>query len=103
MIFLPRQAQDKHGENSKKSTVFLQEWCAFDFEKAYPKWTEDAFGCQLELYPHTGDDGKDMDSFENENVAYQPSNKATVEALHKEILLKWDNGLGPPPPVSRPP
>ena len=23
-IFLPRQAQDKHGENSKKSTVFLQ-------------------------------------------------------------------------------
>ena len=24
MIFLPRQAQDKHRENSKKSTVFLQ-------------------------------------------------------------------------------
>lgn len=81
----------------------LTEWCAFDYEKAYPKFGDSPFDCQLELYPHVGDDGKDMDKFENENVAYQASNKGLVEALHKELVLKWDNGLGPPPPISHPP
>lgn len=101
----PRSVAGVHymGMSMRTADWRLTEWCAFDYEKAYPKWTEDAFDCQLELYPHAGDDGKDMDKFENENVAYRPSNKALVGALHKELLLKWDNGLGPPPAVSPPP
>ena len=46
------------------------EWCGFNYTRAYPVWDEaDAFGCQLELYPHEGDDGKNMDLFENVPLA----------------------------------
>ena len=47
------------GMSMRNANWRLTEWCPFDYVKAYPKWTEDAFGCQLELYPHEGDDGKD--------------------------------------------
>ena len=33
-----------------------------------------------ELYAHTGDDSSDMDSFENVNLANDPSHKATADA-----------------------
>ena len=74
------------------------EWCAFNYTAAYPIWSaNDAFMCQLELYSHKGDDGKNMDLFENENEAYKLENRGTVEALHARLVVGWDNGLGPPP------
>ena len=78
----PRRVDGKQymGMTMRTTDWRFTEWCAFDYTKAYPNWTDDTFGCQLELYPHTGDDGKDMDKFENENVAYQPPNK--VNNLH---------------------
>ncbi len=39
-----------------------------------------------ELYAHTGDDSSDMDSFENVNLANDPSHKATADAMHEQLL-----------------
>ena len=36
-------------------------------------------------------------------MAYEPANKALVEALHTRLLRDWNNGLGAPPAVPPPP
>ena len=64
----PRQVDGRSymGMTMRTADWRFTEWCGFNYSRAYPVWDEaDAFGCQLELYPHEGDDGKNMDLFEN--------------------------------------
>ena len=64
----PRQVDGRSymGMTMRTADWRFTEWCGFNYTRAYPVWDEaDAFGCQLELYPHEGDDGKNMDLFEN--------------------------------------
>jgi hypothetical protein len=42
-----------------------------------------------ELYSHEGDDGKDFDAFENENLAAQPAHKATRDELFAMLREKF--------------
>ena len=57
----------------------------------------------VELYDHQGDDGTNMDAFENENLAAQASTNtsiaAVVQAMHEQLMEVWDGGTLPPPPV----
>lgn len=43
-----------------------------------------------ELYDHRGDDGTDMDAFENVNVAADPANSAIVQQHYALAKAQWD-------------
>lgn len=76
------------------------EWSGFDQTNGWPKYfanssTALAAG-QVELYDHAGDDGTDMDGYENENVATDPANAALVQQLGAQLRMRWDGGALPP-------
>merc|ERR1712150_48291 len=61
------------------------EWKPWNGAELRPNWEDTSPGS--ELYSHDGDDGTDMDAFENENLAGNPSYSSTVQYLS---AMLWD-------------
>ncbi len=76
------------------------EWSDFDETNGWPKYFVNSSVAlaagQVELYDHAGDDGTDMDGYENENVATDPANAALVQQLGAQLRMRWDGGALPP-------
>ena len=62
-------------------------WVEFDWDNGQPHWDKVH---ATELYDHAGDDGTDMDKFEAVNLASVSTYKATVIALHNQLVKGWN-------------
>lgn len=58
------------------------------------EWCEDptSKACATELYDHRGDDGTDMDKFENQNLAVLPEYADAVLELHDLLVRRFAGG-----------
>jgi iduronate 2-sulfatase len=97
-------SQIQHGSlmglSLRTETYRYTEWLAFDKHFDTPTPPQPKFGKtapegNTELYDHTGDDGMDMDAFENVNLAAAASTNATIAAvvqqMHDLLVKIWDN------------
>eukprot|EP01084_Bolivina_argentea_P255053 428899_1 len=65
------------------------EYIDYNLSIAMPKWNV-VFG--VELYNHSNDiygNENDMDSYENENLAYYPQYQSVVETMHNKLINTW--------------
>jgi len=88
------------GLSMRTSRWRYTEWSVFDQVNGWPKYYANGSAAlaagQVELYDHSGDDGTDMDGFENENVAADPANAGLVLQLGAQLRAGWDGGALPP-------
>ena len=72
------------------------EWYQWDRVNCVAEWATPPHG--TELYSHTGQNLGDFDSYENENVATDPANGATVAELRAKLWKRFKSaGSGCPP------
>lgn len=64
------------------------EWRTWDGSKLKADWSDSA-SVSRELYAHSGDDGTDLDAFENANVADDPANAGVVSLLSAALRSQF--------------